>query len=100
MRIVTAARINLVRCEAMRAPDTILRNDAGQGKRRGNRVYTPAMKRVVHRYPLLGKVDAPGDLRCIALAKLPALASELRAFLLHSTNSQGSQACTALRSVE
>jgi 1-deoxy-D-xylulose-5-phosphate synthase len=90
----------LVRDEAMRGPDTILRNDAGQGKRRGYRVYTLAMKRVVHRYPLLGKVDAPADLRSIAVAKLPTLASELRAFLLHTINSPGGATGAALGSVE
>ena len=92
--------MHLVRREAMRAPDTILRNDAGQGKRRGNRVYTPLMRRVAHRYPLLTKVDAPADLRRIGVAKLPALASELRALLLHTANCQGDHAGAALGSVE
>src|SRR5579862_7019225 len=58
------------------------------------------MKRVAHRYPLLGKIDGPADMRCIAVAKLPALANELRAFLLHAANSPGSRAGAPLSAVE
>jgi 1-deoxy-D-xylulose-5-phosphate synthase len=41
------------------------------------------MRRVSHDYPLLNRLEAPADLRRLPLAKLPALASELRAFLAH-----------------
>jgi len=63
-------------------------------------VYTHVMKRVAHRYPLLTRVDAPADLRRLPSAKLPALASELRAFLLHTVNSPADYSAAALGTVE
>jgi 1-deoxy-D-xylulose-5-phosphate synthase len=58
------------------------------------------MKRVAHRYPLLGRIETPADLRRLPMAKLPALASELRAFLLHTVGGQAEQLPAASGAVE
>ena len=40
-------------------------------------------------YPLLDRIHAPADLRAMATADLPALAVELRAFLIESVSATG-----------
>src|SRR4029077_8756151 len=62
-RVLSQPRVLTSCTKASRDPRTVLRNDAGQGKRRGDWVYTRVMKRVAHRYPLLTRIDAPADLR-------------------------------------
>jgi 1-deoxy-D-xylulose-5-phosphate synthase len=59
-----------------------------------------AMKRVVHCYPLLAGLEAPADLRRLPTAQLPALASELRAFITRTVASQAGHFAAALGTVE
>jgi 1-deoxy-D-xylulose-5-phosphate synthase len=51
-------------------------------------------------YPLLSCIRTPSDLRELAAAELPALAGELRAFLLESVSSTGGHLASNLGSVE
>jgi 1-deoxy-D-xylulose-5-phosphate synthase len=39
--------------------------------------------------PLLGSIDSPADLRRLSVAELPALAEELRQFLIQSVSTRG-----------
>ena len=83
-RISEALKINCrgrtQRRDARAAPETVLPNDAARGKRYG-RPSTLACMRSVAPYPLLSRLESPADLRRLPLARLPALAAELRAFL-------------------
>jgi 1-deoxy-D-xylulose-5-phosphate synthase len=58
------------------------------------------MKRVPHRYPLLSRIESPADLRRLPMATLPALADELRAFLVQAVSDQSSPSAAALGTVE
>jgi len=51
-------------------------------------------------YPLLSQVDAPAALRCLPEAQLPALAAELRAYLLESVSRSGGHFAAGLGTVE
>ena len=53
-------------------------------------MYTDvAMSLAPDNYPLLYAIESPADLRRLAAAKLPALAAELREFLIHSVSTRG-----------
>jgi 1-deoxy-D-xylulose-5-phosphate synthase len=51
-------------------------------------------------YPLLSRINAPSDLRDLPASELPALARELRDFLLESISSTGGHLASNLGSVE
>jgi len=51
-------------------------------------------------YPLLGRIDSPADLRVLDRAELPALAAELRAFLIDSVSQTGGHLSSNLGTVE
>jgi 1-deoxy-D-xylulose-5-phosphate synthase len=51
-------------------------------------------------YPLLDRIHAPADLRAMATADLPALAVELRAFLIESVSATGGHLASNLGTVE
>jgi 1-deoxy-D-xylulose-5-phosphate synthase len=52
------------------------------------------------KYPLLGSIDTPADLRRLPAAKLPALAAELREFLIQSVSTRGGHFAAGLGTVE
>ena len=52
------------------------------------------------KYPLLDEIGSPADLRRLGLAKLPALAAELRAFLIQSVSTRGGHFAAGLGTVE
>lgn len=52
------------------------------------------------RYPLLSEVNYPADLRTLELRQLPALADELRAYLLNSVASSGGHFAAGLGAIE
>jgi 1-deoxy-D-xylulose-5-phosphate synthase len=51
-------------------------------------------------YPLLETIDAPADLRRLPVAKLPALATELRQFLINTVATRGGHFAAGLGTVE
>ncbi|HEU4625419.1 MAG TPA: 1-deoxy-D-xylulose-5-phosphate synthase [Steroidobacteraceae bacterium] len=51
-------------------------------------------------YPLLRQIDSPADLRRLAPAKLPALAGELREFLIRTVSMRGGHFAAGLGTVE
>jgi 1-deoxy-D-xylulose-5-phosphate synthase len=51
-------------------------------------------------YPLLQTIDSPADLRNLPADQLPALAAELRDFLLHSVSQSGGHLAAGLGTVE
>src|SRR6266571_647992 len=51
-------------------------------------------------YPLLETIDTPADLRRLSPAKLPALAQELREFLIQSVSTRGGHFAAGLGTVE
>jgi 1-deoxy-D-xylulose-5-phosphate synthase len=51
-------------------------------------------------YPLLHAIDSPADLRRLAVGRLPALARELREFLIHSVSTRGGHFAAGLGTVE
>ena len=51
-------------------------------------------------YPILAQIDSPADLRELDESRLPALADELRAFLLDSLSRTGGHLASGLGSVE
>jgi 1-deoxy-D-xylulose-5-phosphate synthase len=51
-------------------------------------------------HPLLSRVNSPADLRRLGLDKLPALASELRQFLIHRGGRRGGHLAAGLGAVE
>jgi 1-deoxy-D-xylulose-5-phosphate synthase len=64
-------------------------------------VYTaPEMSSAPDNFPLLTTIDSPADLRRLSLAKLPALARELRAFLIQSVSTRGGHFAAGLGTVE
>src|SRR5580704_12605498 len=52
------------------------------------------------KYPLLDAISSPADLRHLAVAKLPALAAELRAFLIQTVSTRGGHFAAGLGTVE
>ena len=50
--------------------------------------------------PLLNTIESPADLRKLAAAKLPALAQELREFLIQSVSTRGGHFAAGLGTVE
>jgi 1-deoxy-D-xylulose-5-phosphate synthase len=51
-------------------------------------------------YPLLGAIESPADLRAMAERDLPALAQELRQFLVHTVSTRGGHFAAGLGTVE
>jgi 1-deoxy-D-xylulose-5-phosphate synthase len=51
-------------------------------------------------YPLLSRLESPADLRRLPLAQLPAVARELRAFLVHNAATCAGHFATGLGTVE
>jgi 1-deoxy-D-xylulose-5-phosphate synthase len=51
-------------------------------------------------YPLLAAIDSPAELRKLAPGKLPALAQELREFLIQSVSTRGGHFAAGLGTVE
>ena len=52
------------------------------------------------KYPLLAPIGTPADLRRLPQAQLPALAAELRDFLVHSVSTRGGHFAAGLGTVE
>jgi 1-deoxy-D-xylulose-5-phosphate synthase len=52
------------------------------------------------KYPLLAEIASPADLRHLPVGKLPALAGELRDFLIHSVSTRGGHFAAGLGTVE
>ena len=50
--------------------------------------------------PLLNTIESPADLRNLSVAKLPALAKELREFLIQSVSTRGGHFAAGLGTVE
>jgi 1-deoxy-D-xylulose-5-phosphate synthase len=51
-------------------------------------------------YPLLGAIESPADLRALPEHQLPALAEELRQFLIHTVSTRGGHFAAGLGTVE
>jgi 1-deoxy-D-xylulose-5-phosphate synthase len=51
-------------------------------------------------YPLLGAIESPADLRALPERDLPALAAELREFLIHTVSTRGGHFAAGLGTVE
>jgi 1-deoxy-D-xylulose-5-phosphate synthase len=51
-------------------------------------------------YPLLGAIESPADLRALPEQQLPALAEELRQFLIHTVSTRGGHFAAGLGTVE
>lgn len=51
-------------------------------------------------YPMLGAIESPADLRALPEAQLPALAAELREFLIHTVSTRGGHFAAGLGTVE
>jgi len=51
-------------------------------------------------YPLLASIDSPADLRALAETELPAVADELRRFMVESVSKTGGHLASGLGSVE
>jgi len=51
-------------------------------------------------YPLLGAIESPADLRALSEQDLPALAAELRQFLIHTVSTRGGHFAAGLGTVE
>src|SRR6202008_3357594 len=52
------------------------------------------------KYPLLDAIESPADLRRLPVSKLPALAAELREFLIQSVSTRGGHFAAGLGTVE
>src|SRR5579863_3473110 len=52
------------------------------------------------KYPLLDAISSPADLRHLGVAKLPALAAELRSFLIQTVSTRGGHFAAGLGTVE
>src|SRR5579863_9810668 len=51
-------------------------------------------------YPILGTIESPSDLRSLPESTLPALAAELREFLIHTVSAHGGHFAAGLGTVE
>src|ERR1700683_1260925 len=58
------------------------------------------MSVAMDKYPLLAPIGTPADLRRLPQAQLPALAAELRDFLVHSVSTRGGHFAAGLGTVE
>src|SRR6201981_1908011 len=58
------------------------------------------MSEDLDKYPLLQGIATPADLRQLPAGKLPALARELRQFLIHSVSTRGGHFAAGLGTVE
>ena len=58
------------------------------------------MSVALDKYPLLAAIATPADLRRLSVAQLPALARELREFLIHSVSTRGGHFAAGLGTVE
>jgi 1-deoxy-D-xylulose-5-phosphate synthase len=58
------------------------------------------MSAALDKYPLLAAIATPADLRRLPAAELPALARELREFLIHSVSTRGGHFAAGLGTVE
>ena len=58
------------------------------------------MSKSVDTYPILSTIESPADLRKLSAAQLPALAAELRQFLIHSVSTRGGHFAAGLGTVE
>src|ERR1051326_9323459 len=58
------------------------------------------MSDAADKYPLLERITKPADLRQLPASKLPALARELREFLIHSVSTRGGHFAAGLGTVE
>src|SRR3974390_116626 len=58
------------------------------------------MSDVSDKYPLLSAIATPADLRELPPGKLPALADELRQFLIHTVSTRGGHFAAGLGTVE
>jgi len=58
------------------------------------------MSRPPDNYPLLCAIESPADMRRLPVGKLPALAAELREFLIHSVSTRGGHFAAGLGTVE
>ena len=58
------------------------------------------MMDVPDKYPLLTAIARPADLRQLPMSKLPALASELREFLIQTVSTRGGHFAAGLGTVE
>jgi 1-deoxy-D-xylulose-5-phosphate synthase len=52
------------------------------------------------KYPLLSAIETPADLRRLPVARLPAVAKELREFLIHTVSTRGGHFAAGLGTVE
>jgi len=58
------------------------------------------MSEATDKYPLLDRIATPADLRQLPAGKLPALARELREFLIHTVSTRGGHFAAGLGTVE
>src|SRR5580658_3369991 len=58
------------------------------------------MSTALDKYPLLAAIDTPAELRRLPVGKLPAVAHELREFLIHSVSTRGGHFAAGLGTVE
>jgi 1-deoxy-D-xylulose-5-phosphate synthase len=58
------------------------------------------LRRMTDKHPLLSRLDSPADLRRLSVETLPALAQELRQFLIHSVSARGGHLAAGLGTVE
>jgi 1-deoxy-D-xylulose-5-phosphate synthase len=58
------------------------------------------MSAALDKYPLLAAIDTPADLRRLPAGKLPALAHELREFLIQTVSTRGGHFAAGLGTVE
>jgi len=58
------------------------------------------MSVALDKYPLLAAIGTPADMRRLPAGKLPALARELREFLIHSVSTRGGHFAAGLGTVE
>ena len=59
-----------------------------------------SLENFIDHYPLLAQIDSPADLREMDENQLPALADELRAFLLETVSITGGHLASGLGSIE
>ena len=69
------------------------------GARRACKLHSP-MSAALDKYPLLATIATPADLRRLPAAKLPALAHELREFLIQTVSTRGGHFAAGLGTVE
>jgi 1-deoxy-D-xylulose-5-phosphate synthase len=63
-------------------------------------VHCREMTASQHKYPMLSAIESPADVRKLQAAQLPALAQELRDFLIQSVSTRGGHFAAGLGTVE